>query len=183
MNPLHIPAHIDMTRRIAAQQTADVTRLAVEEQQLKAEYDRHQAEYEAERARVEAELRKAAEDAKRHLDGIEAAGRRLAASIADTGQRLRQHADEAREAQESVLDWCTRRGISPDDLPVLADTGPLPVVQPLAENSQPLPVIPDPADLLALGKRMADPSATITDPPTGGEPPAPGAFQAETDRA
>ncbi|HEY9411768.1 MAG TPA: hypothetical protein VIP77_19470, partial [Jiangellaceae bacterium] len=136
MNPLHIPAHIDMTRRIAAQQAADVTRLAVEEQQLKAEYDRHQAEYEAERARVEAELRKAAEDAKRHLDGIEAAGRRLAASIADTGQRLRQHADEAREAQESVLDWCTRRGISPDDLPVLADTGPLPAI---TESRPPVP--------------------------------------------
>jgi hypothetical protein len=126
---MHVPAHITLTRRIAQQETAAVTALTVEEQQLTTEYDKHQAEYEAERNRLDAELREAAEKAKQHLDRLAAAGQRLSGSITDVGRRLRQHSDEATEAQQTVLDWCTRRGISPADLPPLHDTGPMPAIQ------------------------------------------------------
>lgn len=128
MTEMHVPAHITLTRRIAQQEAAAVTALTVEEQQLKTEYDKHQAEYEAERARLDAELREAAAKAKAHLDNLAAAGQMLNGQVQDVGRRLRQHSDEATDAQQTVLDWCTRRGINVTDLPPLRDTGPMPAI-------------------------------------------------------
>ena len=188
---LHVPSHIQMTIRIAAQEQQSATAWTVREQELRGQVDEHQRDAAAERGRIEAELQAARADAERRLNALADVERKLTAELAEAGRCKEHHGREALDAQQSVADWCTRHGVRPDELPVPDGTGPLPVVpapaeraapQP-AENSQPLPVIPDPADLLALGKRMADPGATITDPPTGGEPPAPGAFQAETDRA
>lgn len=136
MTEMHVPAHITLTRRIAQQEAAAVTALTVEEQQLTAEYDKHQAEYEAERARLDAELRDAAEKAKAHLDNLAAAGQMLNGQVQDVGRRLRQHSDEATDAQQTVLDWCTRRGINVTDLPPLRDTGPMPAIAAPAQPAQ-----------------------------------------------
>jgi hypothetical protein len=180
---MHIPQHIDMTRRIAAQETASVTALTVQEQQLQAEYDRHQAEYDAEQKRIEAELRAAAEQGKAHLDRLAAVGKRMNGQVQDIGIRLERHRKEAEQAQQSVADWCTRQGINPSDLPPLPDTGPLPVVaaepKPLPTVEQfpdqgveivrhpttpafdvvrALPAIEEPDGLLAQGAAMANPN-------------------------
>lgn len=58
-------------------------------------------------------------------------------------------------------------------------------IQPMpAENSQPLPAIDGADALLEQGRRMADPGATVTDLPAGGETPeSTGGFQGEADRA
>jgi hypothetical protein len=252
---LHIPAHIDMTRRIAAQQTADVTRLTVAEAQLKQQYDEHQRDAAAEKARIEAELREMRENAERRLNALDEHGQRLNGELREIGRQIQQHRDEAEQAQWSIADWCTRQGIDPASLPPLPDTGPLPVVpaepaqvvdlapffgedvvirtfgghklaghleaygdaarirQPdgqdcyvspativeiqrvavieppsgfdtsstITVTADPLPPVDDPDGLLAMGQRMADPGATRTDLPTGGEPPIPGEFQGDTD--
>lgn len=128
MTDLHIPTHIDMTRRIAVQETATVTDLTVTEQQLRAQYDEHQREAAAERDRIEAELRAVREQADKRLAALADDERRLAGELTDVGRRLQQHRDEAEQAQQSIADWCTRQGVSPGDLPPLRDTGPMPVV-------------------------------------------------------
>ena len=108
MNDMHIPAHIEMTRRIAAQQASDVTRLTVAEQQLRAQLDEHQNDAAAEKTRVEAEIRKFVEKRQQHLDALAETGRRLSGQLTDVGRALQQHREEATEAQQTVADWCTR---------------------------------------------------------------------------
>ena len=191
---LHVPSHIQMTIRIAAQEQQSATAWTVREAELRGQVDEHQRDAAAERERIEAELQAARADAERRLNALADVERKLTAELAEAGRCKEHHGREALDAQQSLADWCTRHGVRPDELPQPDGTGPLPVVpapieraalpapQP-AENSQPLPVIPDPSGLLALGKRMADPGATVTDPPAGGEPPAQGDFQGEADRA
>lgn len=128
MPELHIPTHIDMTRRIAVQETATVTDLTVTEQKLRVQYDEHQQGAAAERDRIEAELRAVREQADKRLAALAEDERRLGGELTDVGRRLRQHRDEAEQAQQSIADWCTRQGVSPADLPPLRDTGPMPVV-------------------------------------------------------
>jgi hypothetical protein len=126
---MHVPAHITLTRRIAEQETAAVARLTVTERQLTAQLDEHQRDAAAERDRIEAELRAAREKAEKHLGALAETGRRLTSELQGVGRQRQQHHDEATEAQQTVLGWCTRAGISPDELPPLHDTGPLPAIQ------------------------------------------------------
>jgi hypothetical protein len=128
MTEMHVPAHITLTRRIAQQEAAAVTALAVTEQQLRTQLDEHQRDAAAERDRIEAELRAAREKAEKHLEALAETGRRLTSELTGVGRQLQRHHDEATEAQHTVLAWCTRAGISPDDLPPLRDTGPLPAI-------------------------------------------------------
>jgi hypothetical protein len=198
---MHIPQHIDMTRRIAQQEAASVTALTVQEQQLQGELDKHQQAAAAERNRIEAELREIRENADRRLAALADAEDRLKAAITDVGKRRHHHATEAEQAQLSLLDWCTRQGIEPAALPALPDTGPLPAIAapepttPRLPNGRvapppgeiefagpDLPAIEDPDGLLAKGRAMADPNgdpnATQVD---GGDEPAPGPFQGGSD--
>lgn len=128
MTEMHVPAHITLTRRIAQQEAAAVTALAVTEQQLRTQLDEHQRDAAAERDRIEAELLAAREKAEAHLAALAETGRRLTGELQGVGRQLQRHHDEATEAQHTVLAWCTRAGISPDDLPPLRDTGPMPAI-------------------------------------------------------
>jgi hypothetical protein len=193
---MHIPAHIEMTRRIAAQQASDVTRLTAAEQQLRAQLDEHQNDAAAEKARVEAEIREFVEKRQQHLDALAETGRRLSGQLTDVGRALQQHREEATEAQQTVADWCTRKGITLTDLPPIPDTGPLPAIPALATAPEPakcpeclapmpgqhypqcppaaepklpaLPALEAPDALLNAGRRAADPNATQVD---GGDGP------------
>lgn len=201
---MHIPAHIEMTRRIAAQQASDVTRLTVAEQQLRAQLDEHQNDAAAEKTRVEAEIREFVEKRQQHLDALAETGRRLSGQLTDVGRALQQHREEATEAQQTVADWCTRKGVSLTDLPPLRDTGPLPAIPapvtapehgkcgeclapmpgqhypqcPQAAAVDPkLPALEAPDALLDAGRRAADPNATQVDGGDGPGRPFPGGVE------
>jgi hypothetical protein len=205
-----IPDYAGLLRRAAANHAADATRYADREQKLTTELGRFEEWMHAEHARIQAELNEAQAKADEQLRSISMDWEARKRDLAEAGRAKAEHQKHATGAERSWRNWCQEEGVDPDALPPLRDTGPLPVVPAEAkpverypdehgwkvdksaeraaaglppEVSQPLPVIPDPADLLALGKRMADPSATITDPPTGGEVPTPGDFQGEADRA
>lgn len=125
---MQIPPHIDMTRRIAADLTATVTKLAVTEQQLMAQLDEHRRTAAQERDRIEAELRATREAADRRLAQLADEEQRITGELQGVGRQLQRHRDEVDQAAESLADWCTRRAIDPADLPPLRDTGPMPAI-------------------------------------------------------
>jgi hypothetical protein len=205
MNDMLIPPHIDMTRRIAADLAATVTRLTVTEQQLKQQLDEHQRDAAAERDRIEAELRAAREKAEAHLAALAETERRLTGELTGVGRQLQQHRDEAEQAQQSIADWCTRRAIDPSTLPPLPDTGPLlaipapepqtrkPLLRELTQEAVEAGTYGEPAPgmepklpslevsdaVLEAGRRAADPGATRVD--AGGDGPAEGPFPGDVE--
>lgn len=123
---MQIPPHIDMTRRIAADLAVSVATLGDTETKLRTQLDEQQRSAAAERDRIEAELRATRDAADRRLAQLVEAEKRLTGELAAVGRQREQHTREQAEAIESIADWCTRRAISPEDLPPL--TGPLPAI-------------------------------------------------------
>ena len=179
-----IPDYASLLRRAAANHAADATRYADREQKLTTELGRFEEWMHAEHARIQAELNEAQAKADEQLRSISQDWEARKRDLAEAGRAKAEHQKHATGAERSWRNWCQEEGVDPDALPPLRDTGPLPVVP---AEVKPVPrdangrVVPPPGAIEFVPD--ADPGATITDPPTGGEPPAPGAFQAETDRA
>jgi hypothetical protein len=173
-----MPQHIEITRRIAADNLARAQHAAHEEERLSSELTDLEKWAKDETQRIQDALEAVRKKAESDIQQIQGRVKGCHNALVKAGRDKANCDYQAREALESVKDWCVRAGINMAALP------PLPHPEPASATSGPLPTLPSsPADVQALlqaGQHAAAPPATdVTLPDAGGDPAHEAGFRGE----
>jgi hypothetical protein len=163
-----MPQHIEITRRIAADNLARAQHAAHEEERLSTELTDLEKWAKKETQRIQDALEAARKKAETELKEVTARLGACQAAMVKAGRDKAAYEYEAREAHGSIKDWCVRAGVDPAALPPLPHPEPLPAV-PAAPSQVPAEV--PPAAVTATDGIAAQHGPTETQPwtPEAGE--------------